>query len=161
MVLPYFAGERMPIKDPKAKGLMLGLTLAHTRNHIIRACIEGIGYALAQSLDIIRDMGLEIKEVTAIGGGTKNPGWMQIMSDITGIPHKIYQHNNGASYGDAMLAALGTGSATVADIKKWNSVKEIIRPNEENHAFYSQKAQLFKELYLNNKDAMHQIRSTL
>lgn len=161
MVLPYFAGERMPIKDPEAKGLMLGLTLAHTRNHIIRASIEGIGYALAQSLDIIKDMGLEMKEVTAIGGGTKNPGWMQIMSDITGVAHRIYTHNNGASYGDAMLAALGTGNATVADIKTWNSVKEIIRPNEENHAFYSQKAQLFKQLYINNKDAMHQIRSTL
>lgn len=161
MVLPYFAGERMPIKDPEAKGLMLGLTLAHTRNHIIRASIEGIGYALAQSLDVIRSMGLELTEVTAIGGGTKNPGWMRIMSDITGVAHKIYKHNNGASYGDTMLAALGTGNASVADIKAWNSVQEIITPNAENHKFYSRNKQLFHELYRNNKDAMHQIRSTL
>jgi len=161
MVLPYFAGERMPIQDPQAKGLMLGLTLSHTRAHIIRACMEGIGYALAQNLDIIRDMGLQIRQITAIGGGTKNPGWMRIMSDITGIPHKIYNQNMGASYGDAMLAALGTGSTDIAQIKKWNSVREIIEPNRENHAFYAQKKQLFKELYINNKDAMHRIRSTL
>lgn len=155
MVLPYFAGERMPIKDPEAKGLMIGLTLSHTRNHIIRACIEGIGYALAQNLNIIQGMGLEIKEITAIGGGTKNPPWMRIMSDITGIPHKIYKQNMGASYGDAMLAALGTGNASVADIKKWNSVLEVIEPNMENHKFYSDHMRFFEELYTNNKDAMH------
>jgi len=106
-------------------------------------------------------MGLQIRQITAIGGGTKNPGWMRIMSDITGIPHKIYNQNMGASYGDAMLAALGTGSTDIAQIKKWNSVREIIEPNRENHAFYAQKKQLFKELYINNKDAMHRIRSTL
>jgi len=161
MVLPYFAGERMPIKDPEATGLILGLTLAHTRNHVIRACIEGIGYALADNLDIIRGMGLELTEVTAIGGGTKNPGWMQIMSDITGVAHKIYKHTNGASYGDTMLAALGTGNAVVGDIKAWNTVREIIRPDPERNAFYARNKQLFHELYKNNKDAMHQIRSTL
>ena len=155
IVLPYFAGERMPIKDPLAKGVIFGLNLAHTRDHIVRAALEGIGYGLAQSLDIILETGLDMKHITAIGGGTKSEAWMQIMSDITGLEHRIMEKNEGASYGDAMLAALGTGVATLEEIKNWNKISYCIKPNPNHRQKYDEGKKLFKRLYEDTKELMH------
>ena len=71
----------MPIRDPKAKGVFFGLTLYHTRGHIMKAAMEGIAYGLDQNLDLIRKAGQPLPLITAVGGGTKSPLWMQIMSD--------------------------------------------------------------------------------
>jgi xylulokinase len=157
IVLPYFAGERMPIKDPHAKGVIFGLNLTHTRDHIIRAALEGIGYGLAQNLDIMLETGLDLKEITAIGGGTKNPSWMQIMSDMTGLNHRIMEKNEGASYGNAMLAALGTSVKTLDEIKNWNKIIHRFKPNPDNREKYDKGKKLFKRLYEDNKELMHLI----
>ena len=154
-VLPYFAGERLPIKDPLAKGMIFGLNLRHTRDYIVRAALEGIGYGLAQNLDEMKKCGVEINKVTAIGGGTKNPLWMRIMSDITGTPHRILKNNAGASYGDAMLAALGTGYVSMDEVKQWNETAYRVEPNLKNTAYYEERKPIFKQLYENTKDLMH------
>ena len=84
VVLPYFSGERTPIWDEKARGIIFGLTLYHTKTHIFRAILEGIAYSLLQHLKIMEGIGLKVKKIKAIGGGTKDLTWTQIISDVTG-----------------------------------------------------------------------------
>ena len=84
LTLPYIAGERTPLNDPEAKGVLCGLSIHHTRKHMYRSALESIGYSVSQHLDIFRKNGVEIKKVYAVGGGTKNKYWLQIICDICG-----------------------------------------------------------------------------
>jgi xylulokinase len=158
LVLPYFMGERMPIRDPKAKGVIFGLNLTHTRGHIMRAALEGIAYGLDQNFDLIRAANQPLPLVTAVGGGTKSPLWMQIMSDVTGVTHRVPTVSIGAAYGDALLAGLGTGL-----IQNPLQIKQIIRtlyektPDLQAHHTYQRLKSLYAQLYLRNKDIMHEL----
>ena len=107
--LPYHAGERMPINDPDAKGVLFGLKLGHGRGHIYRAALEGVACSLWQNVRLMEDAGLPVAAVTAVGGGTKNPAWMQITADVSGKRILVPAVTVGASYGDALMAAVGTG----------------------------------------------------
>lgn len=158
VVLPYFQGERMPLQDPKAKGVFFGLNLQHTRGHIVHAAFEGIGYAIAQNLQLFEEAGVPVGCVTAVGGGTKSLLWLQIVSDICDIIQQVPDITVGASYGDALMAglALGTIESPYA-IKKLIKIKKIIKPNKEKGKQYEQYKKIFKELYENNKDIMHQL----
>ena len=81
MILPYFSGERTPINDPKAKGMIFGLNLQHTRAHIYKAMLEGVGYGINQHFEIFDAKEMGTKKVMAVGGGTKTPVWLQAVSD--------------------------------------------------------------------------------
>ena len=155
ILLPYFLGERMPLNDPAAKGVMFGLTLRHTRGHIVKAAFEGIGYGLDQNLDILRKKDICPKLVTAVGGGTKSPAWLQTVSDVCGIRQVVPEVTIGASYGDAMLAGIGIGAMTTADIRKAVRIKYTVEPDPEKHEKYQPLKQYFAELYKRNADIMH------
>lgn len=156
IVLPYFQGERMPIQDPEAKGMIFGLELKHTRGHIARACLEGIGYGIDQNLQLIRDSGLQVNEATAVGGGTKNPLWLQVTSDICGIKQKVPEVTIGASYGDALMAGLGIGAIRCPeDIKDIIKIQKEIIPDDGNKKVYEPMKKIYRELYHRNKDLMH------
>lgn len=158
VVLPYFSGERTPINDPKAKGVMFGLNLLHTRAHVFKACLEGVGYGIAQHFDIFDERQMGTKKVMAVGGGVKNPMWLQIVADISGKPLNIAQESLGAAYGDALLAALGIGfyrdSREVAGVIRH---KSIIMPNAENTEKYRPYKKTYSQLYDNTKELMHSI----
>lgn len=157
-VLPYFAGERMPINDSQAKGVIFGLTLTHERKHIVRASIEGIGYALKDNLDTIRKLGYEANKAVAVGGGTKSKAWMKIMADICGCELLLPEITIGASYGDAMLAGLGTGViGSQSELRKWVKEKDYIKPDLQNTEIYEKHFKVFKTIYEQNKQIMHQI----
>lgn len=156
-VLPYFAGERMPINDPKAKGVIFGLTLAHERRHIVRATIEGIGYALKDNLQTIRQLGFEANKAVAVGGGTKSSVWMQMMADICGCGLLVPEVTIGASYGDAMLAGIGVGVIeSQKELKKWVKEKEYIKPDLNKTRLYEKHFIRFKTIYEENKEIMQQ-----
>ncbi len=158
VVLPYFAGERCPINDPKAKGTIFGLTLEHTRDHIYHAALEGIGYSIAQNIRVMEELGLPVKTMTAVGGGTKNPVWMQIVADIIGKPVCIPKVSIGASYGDALMAALGTGALSgFPDLQSVIKPGSIISPDPENHEKYQKYQEIYDELYLSTKKLMHRL----
>jgi len=157
IVLPYFLGERMPIKDPNAKGVIFGLNLRHTRGHIMKAAYEGMGYGLDQNLDLLRQAGVKLETVTSVGGGTKAPEWLQTISDVCGIRQTVPEVTIGASYGDAMLAGIGIGAMTVADIKKAVKAKYVTEPDMEKHAQYEPMKKHFAELYKRNADIMHEL----
>ena len=156
--LPYFSGERTPINDPKARGVYFGLTLAHTRAHMFKATLEGIGYGVRHHLDIMSDMGAFPDEVIAVGGGTKSPLWLQAVSDIGQISQKVPAVTLGASYGDAFLAGMGAGVfSDPTDINKWLTDSRMVNPDKSVAEIYSKYMDLYLELYKETKNLMHKV----
>lgn len=157
ITLPYFAGERTPINDPAAKGIIFGLTLQHTKAHLYRSALEGIGFSVAQHMDIFKENGLRIERILAAGGGTKNSLWMQIIADITGFPIAVPQEAAGACYADALMAAIGYGHyQDFSVLKKIVKIKHIYWPDKETHKAYGEYRRIFDELYKRNCGLMHE-----
>ncbi len=107
--LPYFSGERTPHADPLARGCFVGLTNAHKRGHMVRAMLEGVTYALRDSLAIIEELGVPVKQIRASGGGSRSPFWRQIQADVFGQKVVTLNAEEGPAYGVALLAAVGAG----------------------------------------------------
>lgn len=147
--LPYLAGERTPHADPTARGCLIGLTLAHTRGHITRAIMEGVTYALQDSLQIFHELGVPIQEIRASGGGAKSPFWRQMQADVFGQPVTTINAEQGPAYGVALLAAVGAGAHPDVQTAcgKAISVTATLAPQEENRAAYDRAYRLFRELY--------------
>lgn len=160
ITLPYFAGERTPINDPLASGVVFGLTLQHTRQHLYRSALEGIGFTAAQHVDILREHGLAPRRILAAGGGTKNRLWMQMVADIIGAPLLIARETIGAAYGDALMAAIGAGNfKDFDDLSDVIQIDTVVRPDPAAHERYRPYRALFDELYRTNREAMHQLRA--
>ena len=157
IVLPYFLGERMPLNDPGAKGVFFGLNLRHTRGHLVKAALEGIGCSLDQNLELFRRAGASVDRATAVGGGTKARLWLQTVSDICGITQAVPEVTVGASYGDAMLAGIGIGAMTPESIRKAVKIRDIIEPDREKQAVYGPLKKIYAELYTRNADLMHRL----
>jgi xylulokinase len=162
VALPYFEGERTPIHDPKAKGVWFGLTLKHSKGDIYRALLEGVAYGIRHNFEVMKEEGVQPKRVIAVGGGTKNPLWLQIISDVGNIELEVPEQQIGASYGDAFLAATGIGLfQNLSEIKRWVRVKEIIKPNPQNKAVYDVYYPVFRGLYKRTKSLMHYLSDHL
>lgn len=158
ITLPYLAGERTPINDPNAKGMIFGLKLNHTRKHLYKSALESVGYSVGQHIDIFKERGVVLNKVMAVGGGTKNRVWMQIISDITNIPVQIAKITIGASYGDALMAAMGTGRfKSFSELEKTIQMETTIQPDKKKHEIYKKYRKIYDLLYLNNKELMHQL----
>lgn len=155
LLLPYFAGERTPIYDPGAAGVLLGLRLHHTRGDLYRAILEGTAHGVRHVLDEMTRMSAPIIRIRAIGGGTATPLWLQIVTDITGVLQQTISPHHGAPLGAAFLAALGTGLASDDDqLDRWIRVTSSITPNARLKASYDRRHQIFLDSY-------HQTRSLL
>jgi xylulokinase len=160
VVLPYFSGERTPINDPLARGMFFGLTLAHQRGHLFRAVLEGMGYGVRQHFDVMQEIGVKPDDVIAVGGGTKNSLWLQVVSDISGIPQKVPAVTFGASYGDAFLAGLAVGVIPSYDhIASWVKYDRVIQPDAAKFDSYSKYYQVYTNLYQINKGFMSDLHS--
>jgi xylulokinase len=108
--LPYLQGERTPHRNASARGAFLGLSLAHTRAHMTRAVLEGICFALRDSLSILHGLGLAPKHLLLTGGGARQPFIRQLQSDVFGLPVSTVTREEGPAYGAALLAAVGAGA---------------------------------------------------
>lgn len=162
VTLPYFSGERTPINDPLACGMVFGLNLKHTRAHLYRSALEGIAFSVRQHLEILDEHQLPLKKIMAVGGGTKSPKWMQIIADVTGKPIKVAEITVGAAYGDALMAALGAGRfSSFSELDSVISLNHTYVPNGEKYAEYEPYYRLFCQLYQQNKGLMHSLSSTL
>ncbi|QVK19843.1 FGGY-family carbohydrate kinase [Mycoplasmatota bacterium] len=156
LVLPYFSGERTPINNPNAKGIIYGLSLIHTREHIYRAILEGIGFAISQHMDVFESARIETKVIRSVGGGTKNKDWLQIVSDISGYEQEVPDISIGASFGDALLAGIGTGHiVSRSDINHWIKKIEKIVPDSKKTSKYKEIKHQFHELYYSTKELMN------
>jgi xylulokinase len=157
LVLPYFSGERTPINDPLARGIFAGLTLSHDRAHVYRAILEGIAFGIRHNLETMEEAGARPRRLVAIGGGVQNRLWIQIVSDVTGR-EQIVQSTPGASYGDAMMAAVGVGIVkSLRDTRQWLAPGTVVRPDPEASAFYTQRYSLYRELYQQTRGLVHRL----
>ena len=144
IILPYIYGERSPIQDAKASGMLFGLKGTHTRKQINRAALEAVGYSTLQHM--------------TAGGGTKNAAWMQIICDMIGRQICIPKRYQCSAYGDAAMAALGDRRfRDFTELRDSLPKGKILVPNEKNHIYYKEHYKMFRDLYLNNKDMMHRI----
>ena len=156
VVLPYFAGERSPLFDPRARGMILGLTLAHGRAHLYRAMLEGSAYGARHILEEMAEAGGDVRRGVAVGGGTRGGLWTEIVSDVTGIPRQeIPRVTIGASYGDALFAARATGLAEASTT--WNAADEAIEPNAAHRELYDELYATYRALYPATKEQMHRL----
>ncbi len=147
--LPYLTGERTPYANPNAKGVFFGLTLRHTRAHMIRAAMEGVAFAMRDSFEIIRDMGVDAAQVRASGGGARSKLWRQIQADVTGQAHCTINVDEGPAFGVALLAGVGTriyGSVPEACLATISVIDELV-PDPTRTQVYEGYYRLYQELY--------------
>jgi xylulokinase len=159
VVLPYFSGERSPIFDGEARGLVLGLTAEHTRAHLYRALLEGVAYALRHHFDLMTEVGILPRRLVALGGGARSQLWTQIVSDVTGHPLQCLDHDIGARLADAFLAGYGIGLfddfSGLSDT--WVRIRETIFPHTESSAVYDRYYAVYRRLYERTKEDMHEL----
>ncbi len=153
VLLPYFAGERTPIFDPRARGVIAGLSLRHGRGHVFRAVYEGIAYGIRQILELLDSQANPVQRIVAVGGGTQGGLWTQIVSDVTGRPQEIPAETIGAAYGDALLAAIGTG--ILPPDANWATTGARITPRPETRDLYDELYAGYVGLYPATKDLVH------
>jgi sugar (pentulose or hexulose) kinase len=149
IILPYFMGERMPIWDCDARGVMFGLSLNHNRGHVIRALMEGVGYSVYHNIKLAQDHGLTIRSpMGMVEGGARSPLWRQIVSDICNVDTVFMAGAQGAPFGDAVIAGVAMG---VFDdyriIKDCLQYSDHTRPDTGRHALYTEMFDLYLDLY--------------
>lgn len=158
IALPYFEGERTPIHDPLARGVWFGLSLKHTKGDMYRSILEGVAFGIRHNLEVMLTEGFQPGRILAVGGGTKNDLWMQIVADVTGAELTLPEQQIGASYGDAFLAGRGVGLfQNLSQIQQWIKIKKVIKPNLENQAVYDFNYGIFRDLYTSTKPLMHRL----
>jgi xylulokinase len=159
LVLPYFSGERTPINDPHASGVIAGLGLTHTREQMFRAVLEAVGYGVRHNLQTFAEIGAKVKRVVAVGGGTQSDTGLQIVSDITGVPQVLTKVKTGASYGDAFFAGRAAGLLEATDIHRWVKPDRVIQPNAQHRAVYDAMFEQYLKLYTGTRDVMHALKA--
>jgi xylulokinase len=154
LALPYLAGERTPVFDPQARGVFAGLTLRHGRGHLFRAAYEGIAFGIREILERFDDAHAGRRTV-AVGGGLRSPVWAQAVSDVTGRIQEVPEQAIGASYGDALLAAIGAG--LVPPETDWAKISREITPDANQRHLYDDLYSTWRQLYPNTRDLMHRL----
>lgn len=155
LMLPYLAGERSPLFDPDARGVIAGLSLSHGLKHIARAAYEATGFGVRHNLETIAEVAGKPSRVLAVGGGTNGGFWPQIVSDITGIEQILPVQNMGASYGDALMAGIGTG--LLDPCTDWTKVRRTISPREAHKPLYDELYGLYRQLYPDTAPIAHKL----
>jgi xylulokinase len=155
VVLPYFAGERTPLFDSRARGLISGLTISHGRGHLYRAMLEATAYGVRHILEYMREAGGKGERFVAVGGGTKGDLWTQIVSDVTGRKQQLPEQAIGASYGDTLLAARAVGLAEQdAD---WTKIVALVEPDKANRELYDELYGVYRDLYPATRETSHRL----
>jgi xylulokinase len=147
--LPYLTGERTPHFDPDAKGGWIGLTVRHGKPHLIRAVLEGATFAMRDSLELIREMGVELTQIRLSGGGARNSLWRQIQADIYGHDVVTINAAEGPAFGVALLAQVGIGGFASVPEACDATIKVVDTTRVEPHArtFYDRAYSIYRQLY--------------
>jgi len=153
LLLPYLAGERTPIFDPMARGLILGLTLRHGQPELVRAVLEGIAYAIRHNVETMASVGSESTRIVGVGGGTRGDLLPQIVADVLGREQAICDPAVGASFGSAILAARAASLVTAPE--DWARVERVLDPAAATADLYSDLYDRYLELYPRLAGEMH------
>jgi xylulokinase len=155
LMLPYFAGERTPLFDPEARGVVAGLTLRHGPGHLYRAALEATAFGVRHNLEAMREAGGSARRLVAVGGGTRGGLWTQIVSDVIGRPQVLPTYTIGACYGDALLA--GRAAGLVTDPAAWNPPASTIEPDPDAATAYDELYRLYRSLYPATATVVHDL----
>ena len=148
VILPYFLGEKTPIFDPLARGMMFGLTLSHTRAHIFRACLEAVIYGFRHHIDTIEELGLHPTHIIATNGGSRSRFWCQIAADVLGQTVRSYPAHPGSALGVAFLAGMAVGTFNDwAQIRLFLKDDRIYEPDPRASAVYDRAYRIYRNLY--------------
>lgn len=152
--LPYLMGERTPHLDPDCRGVFFGLSARHDKRDMLRSIMEGVAFSLKNCLDIIQNMGVDINEIRASGGGGKSELWRQIQADLFGRAISTVNSSEGPAFGAALLAGVGAGLyKNVAEACDTTVKVVTTQPyNETNYQVYSKYYNLYNSLYYSLKD---------
>jgi ribulokinase len=160
IILPFLMGERTPIWDVHARGVMFGLSLNHTKGHLVRAMMEAVAYAMYDSFRLLKeDAGLTINYPMVLNeGGAVSTLWRQILTDVFDVPLALVKRRAGAPYGDAILAGVAAGIfPDFAVAKDWVEYIEPMEPNRANHDRYMEYFALYKRIYDHVKDDFREL----
>lgn len=147
--LPYLMGERTPHLDPDCRGVFFGLSAIHTRKDMLRAVMEGVSYSLKDCNDILKEMGVEVDEMMACGGGGRSPIWRQMLADMYNCKVKTVTAKEGPALGVAILAGVGTGiyESVQAACDKVLKIDKECTPISEHTEKYAAYHKVYQELY--------------
>ncbi len=158
--LPYLMGERSPINDTDARGVLIGMRLDTKRSDIVQAVLEGVAFAVRDNFEIAKEAGVNISRSTLCGGGAKSPLWRKIMANVLNIPIDIPSAEEGPGFGGAVLAMVGVGAYSDVSqcTQKFVSVKGTVEPDSEIVERYNDRYEKFKEIYPSLKDVFKAIK---
>ena len=147
--LPYLMGERSPINDTNARAVFLGMTMDTTRADMTQAMLEGVAFALRDSVEVARSLGLDISRSTLCGGGSRSPLWRTILANVLGIPLDLPATEQGPGYGAALLALVACGRyRNVAEVSRaMLHIQATVQPDPELTALYDARYAEFKQIY--------------
>ena len=146
---PYLMGERSPHNNPNARGTFIGMTMDTTRADMTQAVLEGVAFALRDSFEVARSLGIHIERTKICGGGAKSPLWKKIMANVLGIKVDMIESEEGPGYGGAILAAVGCGEFASVEEAADKLVKVVgtVEPDPELTAKYEERYQQFRQIY--------------
>ena len=147
--LPYLMGERSPINDTNARGTFIGMTMDTSRSDMVQAVLEGVAFAIRDSFEVAKSLGIEIPRSNICGGGAKSKLWQEIMANVLNIPLDSVVTEQGPGYGGAMLAMVGCGAygSVQEAADKLVSIASTVYPDAEIAARYEAKYQKYKQIY--------------
>jgi xylulokinase len=147
--LPYLMGERTPHLDALARGGWIGLTARHKRAELVRSVIEGVSYSQKDCLEVILDLGVEVGQVRASGGGARSALWRQILADVFARRVATLESQEGSAYGAALLGMVATGAFASVPEACAATVKEVstVDPRARESAAYGRRYEIYKTLY--------------
>lgn len=152
--LPYLMGERSPHPDSDCRGVFFGLSAMHTRAHLIRSVLEGVAFSQRECMDVFREMGVPVDDMTVCGGGGRSKLWRQILSDVYGCNISVLNADEGGALGAALLAGVGAGAFESVEQACEQVVSKRVAaiPDSIKSAEYEPYFSLYKKLYLSLKD---------
>ncbi len=158
--LPYLMGERSPINDVNARGAFVGMTMDSGRADLLQAVLEGVAFAMRDSFEVAKSLGLEIPRSCLCGGGSRSPLWRTIFANVLGIPLDLVKTEQGPGYGAAMLAMVACGryESVRAAADALVEVAETVEPDAELTACYEAQYRRFREIYPAMKELFPKLR---
>ena len=153
LLLPYFIGEKTPIFDPLARGVLFGLTLRHTRAHVFRAVLEAISFGFYHHLQVLDEIGFRPNPTVMVtNGGAHSALWRQVTADVLGLTLHALDEHPGSSLGAMFVAGMGVGAFDDwGQIDRFLRISNITEPNMAHHARYRELFALYRELYEVNR----------
>ena len=157
--LPYLMGERTPHNNPEARATFIGMSMDTTREDMTQAVLEGVAFALRDSFEILKSLGITVTRTRINGGGAKSPLWCKIMANVLDVKVDKINSEEGPAFGAAILAAVGCGKyATVEEAtEKLIRVVETTDQEKELVEKYNERYEVFKSLYPTLKDTFHKL----